>query len=223
MIRLFAHRGYHSQNVAQNSAASLKSAYNNGFRNIEFDIWFLRKKLLLKHDKPQKNEINNLAIFDDYLCYGNEFSYWLDFKNLSNNSVEEALLLIKEKLQHAAIDLNQIYFAPFITNYEIAAKIFKKFRKVFGRDLQLVAVYRKRADITPGELYNFLTKNQIGFLSVFHELIDQNFMNIFSDIEIFAWTVNDVNRLLELHLIGVRNFATDKIIPSSSALIEAGF
>ena len=41
MIRLFAHRGFAKGNILQNSIASLNHAHKNGFKAIEFDIWFL--------------------------------------------------------------------------------------------------------------------------------------------------------------------------------------
>jgi glycerophosphoryl diester phosphodiesterase len=72
MTKLFAHRGFASKNIPQNSIASLKHAYEFGFRAVEFDVWFLNKKLILKHDRPTEKEIENLANFHDYFFFGNE-------------------------------------------------------------------------------------------------------------------------------------------------------
>lgn len=211
MIRLFAHRGFHSQNVAQNSIASLNAAYQNKFRAIEFDIWFLEGKLVLKHDFPTKDEIKNLANFRDYFSFKNHFSYWLDFKNLDENNAKEALFLVKKELDEAAINMDQVYFAPFITDYKIAAKIFAEMRRVFGENIQLVAVCEKLEN--EKALHEFLQKDKIKFLSIFHGLLDKAFVKKFSGIEIFAWTINDLKTLKELEALGVRNFATDKITP----------
>ncbi len=63
-----------------------------------------------------------------------------------------------------------------------------------------------------GALYDFMKKNNIKFLSIFHELINKNFIKKFKGIEIFAWTVNDENRLRDLQTLGVEHFATDRII-----------
>jgi glycerophosphoryl diester phosphodiesterase len=214
MTRLFAHRGFASKNIPQNSIASLKRAHEFGFRAVEFDVWFLQKKLILKHDHPTEKEINILPNFRDYFFFGNEFNYWIDFKNLDEKNSENFLKAVKKTLDEAAINLDQIYFAPFITDYKIAERIFIKIRKIFGEKINLIAVceeLKTAADVKI--LREFLTKNKIKFLSIFHEIIDQDFVKKFSDIEIFAWTVNDLKRLRELESLGVRNFATDKIIP----------
>jgi len=63
------------------------------------------------------------------------------------------------------------------------------------------------------DLKQFLQKNNIKFLSIFHKLLTKDLLNILSGIEIFAWTVNDPARLYELEKLGVENFATDKITP----------
>ena len=215
MIRLFAHRGFACGNILQNSIASLNEAKKNGFCNIEFDIWFLQGKLFLKHDLPKESELENLAKFRDYFIFKNEFCYWLDFKNLDEKNALEALHLVKKDLDEALINLDQIYFAPFITDYEIAGKVFAKIREVFGQKVNLVAVCEKiKSEEDVKILRDFLTQNKVWGLSIFHQLLDEEFIKDFSDVEIFAWTVNDLARLKELEKIGVSNFATDKITPS---------
>ena len=226
MTRLFAHRGFASKNIPQNSIASLKRAHEFGFRAVEFDVWFLQKKLILKHDHPTEKEINILPNFRDYFFFGNEFNYWIDFKNLDEKNSENLLKAVKKILDEAAINLDQIYLAPFVTDYKIAEKIFTKIRKIFGEKINLIAVCEELKTAADVEiLRKFLTKNKIKFLSIFHKIIDQKFIKKFSDIEIFAWTVNDLERLKELENLGVRNFATDKIIPDlkncHAELVEA--
>lgn len=212
MIKLFAHRGFASENILQNSIASLKRAHKFGFRAVEFDVWFLQEKLILKHDRPTEKEINNLPNFRDYFFFGNEFNYWIDFKNLDEKNAEGFLRAVKEALDEAAINLDQIYLAPFITDYKIAEKIFTKIRKIFGEKINLVAVCEElKTSEDVKILREFLTKNKIKFLSLSHKIIDQDFVKKFSDIEIFAWTVNDLERLFELEKLGVKNFATDVI------------
>lgn len=214
MVKLFAHRGFHSTDIPQNSIASLNEAHKNHFHGIEFDIWFLNGKLVLKHDEPLKEEINNLSTLRDYFFFKNEFFYWMDFKNLDEKNSEIALRLVKKEVDEAAINLNQIYFAPFIIDYKIAEKIFKKIRNIFGENVNLVAVCDKLESAEKIKiLQNFLTKNNVKFLSIFYQLIDENFVKIFSKTEIFAWTVNDLARIKNLKNLGVKNFATDKISP----------
>jgi glycerophosphoryl diester phosphodiesterase len=83
-----------------------------------------------------------------------------------------------------------------------------------GEKINLVAVCDKiENEQDEKNLRDFLTENKIKFLSIFHKLINKNFLEKFSDIEIFAWTVNDLNRLQELEQLGVKNFATDSILP----------
>ena len=217
MIRLFAylfaHRGFHSENIPPNSIASLEAAHEYKFQAVEFDIWFLEGKLLLKHDEPKAEELPSLPHFRDYFRFKNDMDYWLDFKNLDEKNAREALILVKKDLDEAGINMQRIYFAPFITDYELAKKVFVEIRNIFGNEAQLVAVCEDEKNIEI--LYNFLTKNNVKSLSINHKIIDKDFMKKFSNIQIFAWTVNDLERLLELEALGVKNFATDKITPQN--------
>ncbi len=213
-MRLFAHRGFAKEKILQNTISSLNQAHKKRFKGIEFDIWFLEGELFLKHDRPKKSELKTLPKFRDYLSFRNDFYYWLDFKNLDEANVEEVLKIVKTEINQSSIKLDQIYFAPFITNYKLAEKIIAKIRKVFGKKVQLVAVCEELENfLQVKDLRHFITKNEVKFLSIYHQLIDNTFVKIFPDVEIFAWTVNDLKRLRELELIGVKNFATDKILP----------
>ncbi len=209
MVRLFAHRGFCQENNSQNSIASLKAAYEKDFRAIEFDIWFIEGELLLKHGEPKKQEA--LPFFCDYLKFGNELNYWLDFKNLNEANAAEVFELVKRDLQKAHIDLDKVYLAPFVTDYQIAKKVLEKAREVFGKRVQFVAVCEKRENLE--NLKIFLEKNSVKHLSIFHQLLDKNSLKNLANIEILAWTLNEKNRLLELAALGVKNFATDKITP----------
>ena len=211
MIELFAHRGFVTKNIPENSIKSLKKAYKLGFRAVEFDIWFFDNKLLLKHDRPKKDDVLTLPNLTDYFSFGNEIKYWMDFKNLNQRNITQALKILKTEIKLAKIDLKQIYFAPFILDHKKALAIFQEIRKVFGANAQVTLVCEKlktKKDIE--KLHDFLTKNKIKFLSIFHKLIDKNLVEILSKIEFFAWTVNDLNRLRELENIGVKNIVTDK-------------
>lgn len=214
MIRLFAHRGLAKEKILQNTIASLNQAHKKGFEGIEFDIWFLGGELFLKHDHPKKSELKKLPKFREYLPFKNELCYWMDFKNLDEKNAEAALAIVKNEIDAAGIKLDQLYFAPYITDYKIAGKVFVKIRKIFGKKAQLIAVCDELKNFEQIKiLREFLTKNEVKCLSIFHQLLDKTFMKIFSDIEIFAWTVNDLQRLGELEVIGVKNYGTDKILP----------
>lgn len=209
MLNLFAHRGFWQEKNLQNSIASLDAAVFQKFFGVEFDIWLRDGKLVLKHDEPLAGQ--DLALFHQYLKYGNELNYWLDFKNLDEKNCAEIFAQVQIAFEENHIDLNKVFFAPFITNYALAKKILEKAREIFGKKIHFVAVCEKKEKMS--ELQNFLEKNHVKHLSIFHQLLDKNSLKNFSEIEIFAWTVNEKNRLLELEALGVRNFATDKITP----------
>lgn len=213
-MKLFAHRGFVTQSHTENSVASLKEAVARGFKAIEFDIWFVAEKLLLKHDQPQENDITILPNLRDYFIYKNDLIYWCDFKNLDEENSSKALIFFKNEIENCDIKLDQIYFAPFIVDHILADKIFTKIRNIFGSKANIVAVCEDLENEQKlQELRQFLNKNNVKNLSIFYKLIDKNFMQKFSDIKIFAWTVNDLPKLQELEAFGVSNFATDKITP----------
>lgn len=214
MIRLFSHRGFIQKGVNQNSLTSLKKAQEVGFNAIEFDIWFIENQLVLKHARPKSEELSKLTKFSEFFCFGNDFTYWLDFKNLNKTNAIKALKLTKEILDKKRIDLEKVYFAPFITDYKKAEIIFTKIRNIFSSKAKLVAVCEKLENHTDQQnLQKFLRQNQIKFLSIFHQLIDVKLIKNLSEIEFFAWTVNEQDRLKTLENLGVKNFATDKILP----------
>ncbi|MBM3579266.1 MAG: glycerophosphodiester phosphodiesterase [Alphaproteobacteria bacterium] len=196
----FAHRGLVTKDSPENSVTSLTAAYKAGFRGVEFDLWFLDGKFVVKHDEPKGEELPSLR---DFLRFGNEMTYWLDFKNLDESNANKAFELTKQEISRAKIDFSKIYFAPFITDYSLAEKV----KNILGKNFQFVAFCINKAQIPA--LENFYQKNQIKFLSVFHELIDADFIKKFSGAEIFAWSVNDLERLKKLAALGVNNFATN--------------
>ncbi len=236
LINLFAHRGLvlkdkdNKKNAtSENSISSLHQAYSFGFRNIEFDIWYCGNvdKLIIKHNQPTKQDLNaynnlkysskkaKLPQFIDYLEYGNKVIYWCDFKNIDKNNVNNALAMLKGDIVRKNINFSNFYFAPFITEYKLACEICQDFRKVFGEKVNFVAVCENfETDCEKELLKNFLIDQKIGFLSINHKLIDQQLLNFLPKVEIFAWTVNNKSRIIELLSMGIRNFATDKILPS---------
>lgn len=203
-MNLFAHRGLVTKDSPENSIASLTAAYSKGFRGVEFDLWFLDGKFVIKHDEPKGEALPSL---NDFLCFGNDMTYWLDFKNLNESNAVAAFDLAKQEISRAKIDFNKIYFAPFITDYSLAEKV----KNILGKNFQFVAVCKTKDQIPT--LKNFYRASQVKFLSVFHELIDEDFIKEFPQAEIFAWSVNDLERLKNLTTLGVNNFATN-LLPS---------
>ncbi len=201
---IFAHRGLVTKNSPENSIASLQAAHESGFRAVEFDLWFVNGEILIKHDRPTDK---NLPSLSDYFRFGEEMTYWLDFKNMNEGNAKEIFELVSVEIKKAKIGLEKIFLVPFELNYESAAYFQKRAHEVFGSASQFAAVCEKEENIV--ELEKFCVREQVRFLSVFHGLIDANFVAKFPHQKIFAWTVNDVKRSRELEALSVENFATD--------------
>jgi glycerophosphoryl diester phosphodiesterase len=209
MIKLFAHRGFWESADLQNSISSLKRAYENKFYGIEFDVWFYENQLVLKHDEPKSKK--DLPSFAQYLEYDNDFTYWIDFKNLDLANVEKVFSMTKQDLISAKITPKKYYLAPFITDYEIAKNLVKAARKIFGTEVQFAAVVEHQSELE--ELIEFLKIEKISYLSISHKLINAELLKKLTNVEVFVWTVNDLERLEELKELGIKNFITDSITP----------
>jgi glycerophosphoryl diester phosphodiesterase len=214
MLKIFAHRGFVGnkdlQNyIQQNSLASLKNAFDSGFRAIEFDIWFCNSQLILSHDRPQLDDYKNLAHFSEFLTYGNELDYWLDFKNLDESNIDKVLELAKSQIDAAKINLEKFFFAPYCVDYDLSRKLFDKFFNVFGPRISMVAIADNQQQIP--QLFDFVKNNNIKFISIDYHLINDDLLQKFKGVEFLAWTVNESSILENLAKIGVTYFATDKL------------
>jgi len=211
-IKIFSHRGFlenNSEIIEQNSVKSLENALKNSFEAIEFDIWFLNNKFILSHDEPQN--IESLATIDDYFNYKNELNYWLDFKNLDQNNSKNAIKELKLKVSQYNISKNNLHFAPYNTNYKEAQLILNEIRNEFGIDANFLAICDDVAQ--KQDLIDFITKNNVKHLSINYKILlqDENFLTFLlkNNIEIFAWTVNDVKNYKLLLDKNIKNFASD--------------
>ena len=216
MKKVFAHRGFtfdenNPQNkIDQNSLASLKNAVNHGFKAIEFDIWYFNSQLVLSHDQPNLSNYQTLAKFSEYFIYGNQLDYWLDFKNLDETNINNVLNLVESQINFAKINLEKIFFAPYCTDYFLSQKIFFNFRKIFGNEIKMVAVADNIQQIP--NLLEFVVKNNVKYLSIDYKLINEDLIAKFKDQNILAWTINDQQILDNLAKLGIKYFATDKIL-----------
>jgi len=210
MIKLFAHRGFADKNIKQNTIASLKNAVNKGFEAIEFDIWWIDNEFLVKHDKPNNREIFLLPRLRDYLCYGNDLEYWIDFKNLNQFNIDIALEKLKTDLFENKIDLNKVFFAPYITDYKLTEIISSKFRKFFSNKINFVGVCDEKSNTR--QIIDLIDLDLIDFVSIDYNLIDDDLLKKIKPNKILAWTVNDVKKVNDLYMLGVDKFATDAII-----------
>lgn len=210
MIRLFAHRGFVDKNMKENSIASLKNAVNKGFKAIEFDIWWVENEFFIKHDKPNNTEKFLLPRLQDYLCYGNELEYWLDFKNLDHLNIDNVLEKLTTDLTEKKIDLTKVFFAPYITNYNLVEIISLKFRNNFSHKINFVGVCDEKSNIR--SIIDLIDLELIDFVSIDYNLVDNDLLKKIKPSKILAWTVNDIKKINDLYMLGVDKFATDKII-----------
>ncbi|MBM3589885.1 MAG: hypothetical protein FJX30_00715 [Alphaproteobacteria bacterium] len=210
MIKIFAHRGFVQNNIKQNSIASLKNAFKNGFKAVEFDIWWQENQLFLSHDKPSKSSLFNLPRFGDYFIYNNQIDYWIDFKNIDENNVREVLRLVKNDLDSNKINLEQVYFAPYITNSELAEKIAREFRNFFGKKINFLGVCDHQSQVL--KISELLDIEVIDYVSIDYKLITKGNLELIDPKKIFAWTVNDIHIYNDLMVMGVDKFATDNLV-----------
>lgn len=213
MPKLFSHRGF-TQYSEENTIASLKEAYDNGFRAIEFDIWFVDGELFLKHDEPQPEELKDLPKLRDYLMYENEMSYWIDFKNMNVGNVDAISQIAKEAIRQSKIKMKQVYFAPYVVDDEVLTQFLHcRMKRVFNEKINYAAVCETLKDAQ--KLKCFLEDNEIDYLAIQHEEIDENMMQIFTNTKVVAWTVNDISRIKDLYIIGVESVITDDVLPEN--------
>ena len=215
MIKIFAHRGYNIDGTRENSVKALDLAFKNNFAGIEFDLHYINNQWIVIHDAPDPENLQNLDKFDEFLKYQNNMLYWLDFKNLQDlgqEDLQKALLALKNSITKSRCNLEQFYFAPFITDFNKAEKIYKKIRAIISEDAKIMAVCN---EIEPSEYKNYylrLVSQNIQYLSIKHNFITKDLIEIFQNIDLFAWTVNDLSDARKfVQEFGIENFTTDNI------------
>ncbi len=210
MIKIFAHRGFVSNKSPENSIAALDEAYNNKFDGVEFDLWFLENKIIIVHDKPNKKDILKLPTLDNFFKYKNQLDYWLDFKNMNQQNYIAIILKLKEEINKNNIDLDKIYFAPYINDYNFAQQVFDKARNVFGKNIKIVALLDNVAQYK--DVKQFIKNNKIYYISIDHQLINQKLVNELEGIEILSWTIIDNKKYNDLRKIGINYFCSDILL-----------
>ncbi|GDX36051.1 hypothetical protein LBMAG18_05620 [Alphaproteobacteria bacterium] len=213
MLKIFSHRGYLLLNnpkklLQENSIASLKNAVANGFNAIEFDIWHINNQLILSHDLPIS--IEDCPRFSDYLQYQNQLEYWLDFKNLTLKNIDNTLDLIAYDLNFNKIKLNQLYFAPYCTDYSQTKIFCEKFRKYFNEKIKFVAVCDHQNQIN--DLEQLIIKEKIEYISIDYKLITKEIVEKFKTSHLMAWTIKDQESFAQITKLKVNYFACD-ILP----------
>lgn len=213
---LFSHRGFLNKNCTQeNTIKAFQNAINYGFQAIEVDIWYFNNELILSHDQPDKNLNHYDRLENLFNHFKNKIIYWLDFKNLQQDNVKNAIANLKKIIDQNKIQYQQIFFIPCLDNLNLKQNLFsyEEIRKNFTQNCNLGAFI---SNIEKSKLLNYrqqLQNNEISNLSVQYKNIDEKFIEIFHDINLFAWTVNKEEDLINLKKLGVKNIATDKLIP----------
>lgn len=222
MKKIFAHRGYHTGNIAENSLKSLDEAVLHGFHGIEIDIHYTEGKLIISHDIPEPDDLEYLPKFHQFLKYKDKMLYWLDFKNLQTlkqDELEDAVKMVSEAIKASDCNLDQFYFAPYVTNLAAAKPIYDKIREVFSEKVKIMAVCDEIEPEKYQEFQQNLLNHNIKFLSIKYDLINQDLIESLSGIELFAWTVNDLALMLNLSgKLGVKNFASDTVVPKKMSI-----
>jgi len=151
-----------------------------------------------------------LPRLQDYLYYKNELEYWFDFKNIDQNNIGDALKKLKADLILKEIDLNKIFFAPYITDYDLAIKISLKFRNFFSQKINFAGVCDNELGVQ--EIVDMVNMELIDFVSINHALINAELLKKINSTKLLAWTVNDIKQINDLYMLGVDKFATDKVL-----------
>jgi glycerophosphoryl diester phosphodiesterase len=215
-MKIFSHRGLIEKKTdKENKVESFQNAYKKGLRAIECDIWFLKSQLVLKHNRP--SNLQNLDSLENLLVsFKNNVEYWLDFKNLNSKNCDKAVKSIKEIIHKNKIKLENLNFAPFITDLKKAKIIYQSINKNFGNKVKIIAVIEKLPEKNYQNFYSDLKSLEtdgikIYGLSIQWKNLNFQFKTIFKDIKIFAWTVNDKKTANFLEKIGIENIASDKL------------
>lgn len=213
---LWSHRGYVNKESEENTVVSLKMAYEKGCRHIEFDIWYLNGEMVLKHNEPTAEELSagSLTKLRDYFAvYGNEMNYWMDFKNLSSENIDEALEFLRVVVNEVGIEYERIYFTPYETNWKRAVVLQRKASAKFAGIKNMLVLDEKSFDKSRvGEYSRVLMENNIRYLSIHHDFVDGEVVESLKGVNLFAWTVNEKAEFERLKKLGVENVCTDRIV-----------
>lgn len=215
--KLFAHRGFFKgfKDIQENTLKSFQNAMDNGFDGVELDIWYVEDQFILNHDRPSKNIDKYDKLTELFAQCGNKIKYWLDFKGLTPNEIIPAIKRLKKEIDDYEIAYENILFIPGLDNKNLDQNEFayKEIRKNFGDNCQLGAFIGKIKKEDLPQYYKDLKTHKIKILSILFKNIDEDFMKIFHDINLFAWTVNQKNDLDYLSNLNVQNAATDVLKP----------
>ena len=206
-MKIFAHRGYIDKNLQENSISSLNKAYNYGFDGVEIDLWFIDDKFYITHDQPEAEELSNLALLQDFLIY-EDFGYWLDFKNLDISNYKKAINCLKSNIKN--LNLANIFFVPYIDDYNLCEIIFKEINKVFDNNLKIAAIFDDVNKIE--DLCKLISNINLKYLSIKSDLVTQQNIEKLLDINLMSWTIKDKKEYNRLRKQNIKIFASDILL-----------
>lgn len=207
-MKIFSHRGLRNGQIKENSLKAFKQAYEKNLRAFEVDIWYLENELFLTHDKPQ--DLNNLNKLEELFSeFQNEVSYWLDFKNLTEKNCKEVCQKMQKIMQNFGLNSKQLYFAPYINNLENGDKIYPIIKEIFGNEVQILAIIEKIDAASYQDYYQKFKAAGLYGISIHYSNLNGEFRKFFSDVPIFAWTVNEQKIAQSLEKLGIENLTSD--------------
>lgn len=99
-FKVWAHAGYYENSLFKpNTIESFQNAIENKARATELDVFYDEnyKKFVVSHDFPYKENNNQVLFLDSvFVKFGNQFKYWLDFKNLQHLNENKTIESYKE-------------------------------------------------------------------------------------------------------------------------------
>ena len=193
-FKVWAHRGYYENTLFKpNSIESFHNAKENNARGTELDVFYDVKyqKFVVSHNFPyQKHDYKVLFLDSVFVKFGNQFKYWLDFKNLRNLNEEKAIescvelenLLIKTKVEkhNILIESQSLYNLNFYT------------MKGFYTSWWIRPIKSKYKSIVTNYKYKiYYVLGKYSSLSMPYNKFNTNFENSMNNIPINLFTVNE--------------------------------
>tara|TARA_R110002072_G_scaffold23949_1_gene81871 strand:+ start:49816 stop:50586 length:771 start_codon:yes stop_codon:yes gene_type:complete len=199
--KVLAHAGYFKDlKNGPNSIESFNLAKEKGAIGTELDVIYdiETQKFVVSHDFPYKEHNGRLLYLDSvFATYGNQFVYWLDFKNLKNlksdeteKSCENLIELINEKginKDHVLIESTELSMLAHFTSKGFYTSWWVLPEK--SRYRSILRNYKYK-------LYYRLGKfSSLSMPYKYYPRIEESMKNI----PINLWTVNDEEKFKEFY------------------------
>lgn len=196
--KAWSHAGYFQDKAYQaNSMQSFTNAKKNNAEGLELDVIYDKelRKYIVSHDYPYKSYNGKLLFLDSvFATYGNNFKYWLDFKNLKDMNEEEVItsqLLLKKMLSTENICIENILVES--TNLDNLSHFTKSGYYTSWWILPYKSRYRSIARNYKYKFYYLLGKySSLSMPYNYYSRIEKSMNNI----PVNLWTINERNIFL---------------------------